>query len=240
MSADEEEGAGFSNTKIALIDTGNSSIQIPDSEFQNLKKVMMTQEDTLREKDLGKERSRLITPMRCEDIEGRLSEFDFHIQNTKITIHPRGYLFTSDDGHCHVGIESIPDELNQFRLGTIFLRNFYTVFDYQYNLLMLGLNKEGSEAEQATISGIRLENPFTTPETTSDDEKVPQAGQGGGFSTFVIIVLLMVIGAFSYHFYEQEKKKAETSKKPVGEINTSINGEDEEASRLDQSQGLIS
>lgn len=78
ISADDEAD-DFSNTKIALIDTGNSSIQIPDSEFQNLKRILMSQEDTFREKDLGKERSRLMTPMRCEDIEKRLSEFDFHI-----------------------------------------------------------------------------------------------------------------------------------------------------------------
>ena len=119
----------YVETKIALIDSGNSSIQIPDSDFKYLKETMMLQESSIYEKKLGTGRSRLVSPLKCDAIEKRLSEFDFHIQSTRITIHPRGYLFSSD-GECHIGIESIPDSLNQFRLGTIFLRNFYTVFDY--------------------------------------------------------------------------------------------------------------
>lgn len=31
---------------------------------------------------------------------------------------------------CFIGISAIPDSLNQYRLGTIFLRNFYTVLDF--------------------------------------------------------------------------------------------------------------
>ena len=71
----------------------------------------MVQESSIYEKVLGSGRSRLVSPLSCDSIEKRLSEFDFHIQQTKITIHPRGYLFTSDR-ECHIGIESIPDSLN--------------------------------------------------------------------------------------------------------------------------------
>ena len=60
-------------------------------------------------------------------------------------MHPKGYLFTVGT-QCHIGIESIPDDFNQFRLGTIFLRNFYTVLEFDLNLIMLGINSEGNGA----------------------------------------------------------------------------------------------
>lgn len=44
---------------------------------------------------------------------------------------------------CFIGIESISDNSNQYRLGTIFLRNFYTALDYEKNVIQLGINKGG-------------------------------------------------------------------------------------------------
>jgi hypothetical protein len=59
---------------------------------------------------------------------------------------------------CFIGISSIPDSLNQYRLGTIFLRNFYTALDFDKNLIMIGLNK-GSDALASSISG-KVEDPW--------------------------------------------------------------------------------
>ena len=39
---------------------------------------------------------------------------------------------------CFIGIQSIPDSVGQYRLGTIFLRNFVTALDYDSNLIMIG------------------------------------------------------------------------------------------------------
>ena len=49
--------------------------------------------------------------------------------------------FEGVDDDCFIGISEIPDRSNQYRLGTIFLRNFYTAFDYDKDLIMLGVNK---------------------------------------------------------------------------------------------------
>ena len=48
-------------------------------------------------------------------------------------IEPKGYLMISSERHknqCFIGIESIPDRLNQYRFGNIFLENFVTFLDY--------------------------------------------------------------------------------------------------------------
>ena len=54
---------------------------------------------------------------------------------------------------CYVGIESIPDKVNHYRLGNVFLRNFYTVLNFEKNIIMLGLNKDGAAAESAALNG---------------------------------------------------------------------------------------
>lgn len=107
----DPDGPNMIHTKIALIDTGNSSIQIPETDFKNLRELMLDQESSIEVKEIGPDRQRLVTSKSCDEIESKLSDFDFHIQETKITIHPKGYLFTVDN-QCHIGIESIPDDIN--------------------------------------------------------------------------------------------------------------------------------
>jgi hypothetical protein len=51
-----------------------------------------------------------------------------------------------------VGVEGIPDNLNQIRLGSVFLRNFYTVLDFDNNYIMIGLNKEALADSRAAVN----------------------------------------------------------------------------------------
>lgn len=37
--------------------------------------------------------------------------------------------------------------MNQYRLGTLFLKNFYTGFDYNNNEILIGVNKGSYSAE---------------------------------------------------------------------------------------------
>lgn len=96
----------------------------------------------------------LVARKACHELEPLLFDIEFTLQNTKITIKPRGYLYHLADQNkdCFIGISSIPDSLNQYRLGTIFLRNFYTSLDFDRNQIMIGLNK-GSDAMASSISG---------------------------------------------------------------------------------------
>ena len=43
-------------------------------------------------------------------------------------------------------IKSIDDSLNQYRLGSIFLRNFYVGLDFEHNKILIGLNKNTEDA----------------------------------------------------------------------------------------------
>ena len=69
-------------------------------------------------------------------------------------IMPKGYLINASDidpnyaDKCIFGIIKTPDILGttkMFLLGDVFLRNFYSVFDYDNNSIMLGVNLHSKE-----------------------------------------------------------------------------------------------
>ena len=72
---------------------------------------MMGSEGSLQETVLENGRAYMSTTKSCDDIKGNLKNIEFNIQSTKITIAPKGYLYTSDN-KCFVGIEGIPDKFN--------------------------------------------------------------------------------------------------------------------------------
>ena len=75
------------------------------------------------------------------------------LQKTKIIIKPKGYLYEkpNDSDDCYIGLQAIPDDANQYRLGTIFLRNFYTALDFDNNLIMIGVNAFSTQGAKAYI-----------------------------------------------------------------------------------------
>jgi len=71
-------------------------------------------------------------------------------------IHPAGYLYNLADYEekdCFIGFEKIPDDLNHFRIGTVFLRNFYVGLDYEENMILIGVNKGSSDVAKAGLDG---------------------------------------------------------------------------------------
>lgn len=91
----------------------------------------------------------LISKYNCEQLFDKYSNLQFTIGNTMVVIKPRGYLYPpfGDQKTCEIGIQGISDNLNEYRLGVIFLRNFFVGLDYEYDSLMIGLNSENVDAE---------------------------------------------------------------------------------------------
>ena len=104
------------------------------------------------------------------------------LENTKIEINARGYTFEMDinQGYCTIGLQSLKGETNLYKLGTIFLRNFYTALDYDMDLITIGVNKGSSELAKATIMG-KTSNPY---------QKVDNDNTIVGFFIFFLFVVL--------------------------------------------------
>jgi len=94
---------------------------------------------------------------------------------------------------CFIGVQAIPDSANQYRLGRVFLRNFYTALDYDKNLIMIGPNAHSSQGAKAYIEG-RVENPFK-----------PQTGVGLKIGWFIVIILSLTAGAVFYYVKNNKK-----------------------------------
>ena len=108
---------------------------------------MMLQDPTIKEQVI-EEVPIIVSSKHCSELFGVLEDFEFLLHHTLITIKPRGYLYSQKgQSDCFIGIRSINDAANQYRLGTIFLRNFYVGFDYDKNRINIGLNKGTKNAE---------------------------------------------------------------------------------------------
>ena len=86
----------FVHLKIAYIDSGNSSMQIMRSDFNNLYRSIHSQDDSVVmecNNASTAERCRLYSPKKCEDLmKSNLSPLEFYIQDSRVRIKPHGYL----------------------------------------------------------------------------------------------------------------------------------------------------
>lgn len=190
---DNVDMTGNHNAKIGLIDSGNTSIQLPETIFNNVLQAMRKDERSVYPYQLD---GRMILAARrdCEDLYTTMKDIEFMLQNTKIVIKPKGYMYKlwGMENDCFLGIESIPDSANQYRLGTIFLRNFYTALNFDQNLIMIGVNKGSSDLAKATIIGEAY-NPFA------------EADKSGAGLGFVIILLLLMFSTAILFFLKANK-----------------------------------
>jgi hypothetical protein len=67
--------------KLALIDSGNTSIQLPASEFEQLKSYMREQDDTLYEQKVD-EKIILVSRHRCENLYSVYGDLKFMLHKT--------------------------------------------------------------------------------------------------------------------------------------------------------------
>ena len=119
----------------------------------------------------------------CRDIWHKLKPIYFKLENTQFKIYPKGYTYQIDpnQGFCQVGLQGIPGESNEYRLGTIFLRNFYTSLDFVRDHIAIGINR-GSSKERAEIIGHNY-----------DPLDVVKTGHSTG--TYILISLLAIMCA---------------------------------------------
>jgi len=85
--------SGTSNGKMALIDSGNMTIQIPDTQFKYLKDQLKRQDASVTVQTVD-DIQILVSRKKCSDLYDLYSDLQFTIQGTEITIKPKGYLYS--------------------------------------------------------------------------------------------------------------------------------------------------
>ena len=152
--------------KVALLDSSNITIQLPQTVFENtLREMQRNNANGLSFYEARNPDSSITIEANkpCSQIYNVLSPISFKLQSTTISIAPRGLTLKSDpnseDEKCRIALEKLVGVSNEYRLGNVFLRNFYTALDFDNDLIIIGVNKGMNSVAMASIEG-RVYNPF--------------------------------------------------------------------------------
>jgi len=167
---------------MAFIDSGNATIQLPrdvyDKVYSELKDIHFEEYVRFREEYEYGQRVRVIkASAECDDIIDDLPILEFKVApGVTIVIEPRAYVFPpkEDDFYCTISLAKSNE--NEYRFGTQFLKNFYTVLDFDANQIMIG-----SKSRHAEIYGdesLLYKEPEPTPDPVPEkpDDDVPADG----------------------------------------------------------------
>jgi len=95
----------------AIIDTGTSLIAGPLNVVNKIKALFPTNLD-------------------CSNVN-QYPNIYFSFGEDKYEVSPEFYIINDDDGQCILGIQAVPlDVKNLWIIGDVFLRNYYTAFDF--------------------------------------------------------------------------------------------------------------
>lgn len=91
--------------KIGLIDSGNNSIQLPNTMFERVKREMQKIEMSVYEAEVDSKKI-LVARKACHELYDTLGDLTFSIQDTTLTIGARGYLYhlNGQNSECFIGI----------------------------------------------------------------------------------------------------------------------------------------
>lgn len=200
----DEDMTNGQKAKVAIIDSRAMGIMLPEfvwdaifvnmqhDAFQAKAKYKFIKEKT----DQGYWEIR-IPDKACSDVWDDLKPIEFKLENTTIVIQPQGYTYQLDPSqdYCQIGFHALLGDTNEYRLGNLFLRNFYTVLDYDHDMIAIGVNAGSGFMASATIQG-HIDNPYW--------HKIVQRNPllvGFVFIGFIVLVLVMVV----YYIYEKKK-----------------------------------
>jgi hypothetical protein len=83
---------GNQGERMAVIDSANTTIQIPTSQFQKFKEILLSQDPTVTEADMDGE-TVLTSRKSCSYLQNIYGDLTFNLSSSLITIKPKGYLF---------------------------------------------------------------------------------------------------------------------------------------------------
>ena len=201
--------------KLALIDSASLGIMLPEFVWNNILVEMQhnalvkgNKYSVIKAKTEKGNWEIQIPNKRCSEVVDELSVIQFKLEQTNIIIQPSGYTYQIDKNqdYCQVGLQPIMHESHEYRLGNIFLRNFYTALDFDKDVIMIGVNKGSAMHASAQIYG-ETNNPY---KDTPDEDRSVVMG------VLVLFYLLMCTAAFIYFFVEKRKiNKMSSIKNPV-------------------------
>jgi hypothetical protein len=123
----------------AVIDTGSSFIAVPPEEFTQLQGSW---EKNIPNLDCKTDPTFCQVHSNCTEVAKKVKPVGFNIESTIFELGPMAYLHQGD-GICQFAIAKNPlNDLNNgnYLFGDLFLKHFYSIFDYDQENISLGIN----------------------------------------------------------------------------------------------------
>jgi len=135
---------GETKRRTAVIDTGSSFVAVPPAEYKALQEKWTAEVDDL---DCKSDPTFCSSRLSCESVAKKVKSVTFRIEDTMFELKPMGFLHQGD-GICQFAIAQNPlDRHNNgnFLFGGLFLKHFYSVYDFDKELISLGVNTHSKE-----------------------------------------------------------------------------------------------
>lgn len=141
-----------SETKYAIVDTGTSFMYLSQSDYLEYVTQLQNADSSIScSTDYCES-----TLNQCSYYDGKAPDIILQLGRRQYTIPVAGYTIPAGvfGSKCIFAVSSIPNSQNMYILGDTFIRNFYSVFDYQRN--QIGLAVSASAPEGVSISDFHL------------------------------------------------------------------------------------
>ena len=152
-----------SKTRFTIVDTGTSLSYFSLSDFVQLSNKWLADSSDVKCFTLTRFYC-FSTTDTCSALAPKLGDVQVRIDDVIYNMPPESYLLPEINGvECLIGIFPIEDESGLYILGDNFIREFYSVFDYENNQVKLALHanaRPGSVIKQ----GERLKGSLSTME----------------------------------------------------------------------------
>jgi hypothetical protein len=144
----------------------------------------------------------------CEAAHAKLKDISFKLQTTEVVLHPEGYTYSlsAQEKRCQIGIEKLRGVQSEYRLGTVFLRNFYTGLDFKNDMIYIGVNKGREGHVGAKIHG-RVYNPFKPRYSVFK-------------ATIIVLFFGLIVGGILY--YNQRKQEFDEERAQMKEARAAV------------------
>jgi len=92
MKYGNENITDFKSIKMGVVDTSNSSIKIPNTQFDQIRSILMKKDKSITVLRLRNRQLALTSRLNCQTLRPKLSELVFVFDEVTVTIQPDSFL----------------------------------------------------------------------------------------------------------------------------------------------------
>ena len=143
----------------AIIDTGSSQLSVPPDVFE---KIRVEWNKALPSLDCVTDATFCHVMEGCDSVAKKVKPVGFQMSDYVFELSPEQYLYKANENKCYFVLHKcrLPGKnADLFLVGDAFLRHFYSVYDFDRDQLMLGVNTHSKGLVQMYKPGERPADP---------------------------------------------------------------------------------